>query len=142
MAFRSVPLLGLCLCLLPAALARAGEPRAARRPSTPTLERRLADLEAQISRLVEEIRSLRAELPKRQTPAEPGRVIRVFRLNHANATTLAATLQGTVQGKALRIIPDARTNSLVVQGTPDLLDTLTALVQHLDEKPGSGNPGP
>jgi type II secretion system protein D len=71
------------------------------------------------------------------TPVEPASQFRVFRLEHAPAATLVATINeffATRTGLAARarVVADARSNSLIVSASPRDLEEVDRLVKSLD----------
>lgn len=59
--------------------------------------------------------------------------IKIFRLKNAKAPQLAKTLNDLLQGMAVRITTDERTNSLLVRGSRPLLEEIQVLVRNLDD---------
>ena len=75
-----------------------------------------------------------AAQPEAKREARPDEY-RIYRLKGANAIELAQTLQKLFQGreeKALRIVADENTNSLLTAGTAEQQDTVKALIEQLD----------
>lgn len=71
------------------------------------------------------------------TPVEPASQFRVYRLQHAPATSLTATLTEffaarTGLGARARVVADNRSNSLIVYAAPRDLEEVDRLVQSLD----------
>ena len=61
--------------------------------------------------------------------------LRIFSLQYANAGMLAETLKQLFREDDLSIVPDARTNSLIVRGPSERLRVVDALALRLDELP-------
>jgi type II secretory pathway component GspD/PulD (secretin) len=59
--------------------------------------------------------------------------VKVFALSHANAADVAKTLQPILEGQRITIVADPRLNSLIAQGTDEVLETAAALIARLDE---------
>jgi hypothetical protein len=75
-----------------------------------------------------------AAQPEARREAKPDE-FRIYRLKGANAGELAQTLQKLFQGrdeKAVRIVADPNTNSLLTAGSPEQQDTVKALIEQLD----------
>lgn len=74
--------------------------------------------------------SVPSELPGRATSQ-----IKVFSLKYARAASLSGTLQQTFAGRptSLRIVPEERTNSLLVTGSEEDMEVLEGLIQRLDQ---------
>lgn len=99
------------------------------------VNRRLAELEKRVDAMLQEVRALRAESKARAAAEKPNEV-RVFALKHANASEMARTLKGLMQGpdgKGLAFSVDERTNSLLAKGTAKHLDIVQAIVTRLDQ---------
>ncbi|HEV2148326.1 MAG TPA: secretin N-terminal domain-containing protein [Longimicrobiaceae bacterium] len=76
--------------------------------------------------LADELRSRRVQLPAGYAPPAPDVQVNVDRAGGG----IAAGLSGSVQ-----IVPDARTNSLLVRANPADLRTILAAVEQLDTRP-------
>jgi hypothetical protein len=120
----------------------------AQKPSLASVERGLAEMEAKLAQMTKEVQGLRGEL-KTLTAAGATtpmiQSIKVWRLNHLNSVQLARTMETFLEGRAIRIIPDPQTNSLLVQGDEDHLNVAEALVSKLEnlaaEKPAAKQNG-
>lgn len=80
--------------------------------------------------------------PSKQESVEPDRETRVLRLKYADARTIAGELtnlglSGWTPGGSLRVIADARTNSLVLSASAATLANAEKIVQQLDIAPVS-----
>ncbi|MFM8420027.1 MAG: secretin N-terminal domain-containing protein, partial [Verrucomicrobiota bacterium] len=62
---------------------------------------------------------------------------RVFKLRAASANDLSALVEKSLgaSGRAVRVLLDARSNSLVVSGDPDALQAAAQIIQQLDARP-------
>ncbi len=62
---------------------------------------------------------------------------RVFKLRAASATDLSALVEKSLgaSGRTVRVLLDARSNSLVVSGDPDALQAAAQIIQQLDARP-------
>lgn len=139
MASRIVLCFGLFLALLGAGATRAGEPGGKTAPraalsDSAAVERRITALEARISELLKEVRSLRAELTG-SLPSDQTRDVRVFALRFADAAALATMLKGLLaDGDAdPRIFADPRTNCVVVRGSREQVESVAQLLAELDQ---------
>ena len=65
---------------------------------------------------------------------------RVFRLRSASAADLASLIEKSVnaQGQSVRVLLDARSNSLVVSGERSAIDNAAQIIQQLDTRNDSG----
>jgi len=100
------------------------------------LERRFTGLEAEIAKLTKEVQSLRNQLEAPRVQPDANDDIRLFRLNNAKAAETAMTLKELFQtknGLGPRIASHATSNTVLVQGSVDLLKTLEAVVAKLDD---------
>jgi type II secretory pathway component GspD/PulD (secretin) len=70
---------------------------------------------------------------KTAAAAPPEVKVKVFALSHANAADVAKTLQPILEGQRITIVADPRLNSLIAQGTDEVLETAAALIARLDE---------
>jgi type II secretory pathway component GspD/PulD (secretin) len=60
-------------------------------------------------------------------------VLKIMSLKHAKADALATLLTGLLRGEDYRIAVDARTNRLIVSGTPGVLERIVPLIAELDQ---------
>jgi hypothetical protein len=120
---------------------RAQEPPAGRQekpqPDTASLERRLADLQAEIVKLRKEVQSLRTERNTPPVSLQPGgkTVVDVFTLKHAKAAAVAKALHDLFpekDGLTLRIASEPNSNTLVVRGSREELDMIEAIITKLE----------
>jgi hypothetical protein len=84
-----------------------------------------------------------AAQPEARREARPDEY-RIYRLKSASAVELAQTLQKLFQGrddKAVRVVADPNTNSLLTAGTAEQQDTVKALIEQLD-MPGDARAEP
>jgi hypothetical protein len=84
-----------------------------------------------------------AAQPEAKREAKPDE-FRIYRLKGASAVELAQTLQKLFQGreeKAVRIVADPNTNSLLTAGTAEQQDTVRTLIEQLD-MPGDARAEP
>jgi|GEM_PF-4120759 len=65
--------------------------------------------------------------------AAPPVVTKVFALSHARAAEMVKTLLPILEGQRITLAADERSNSLVVHGSAEVVDTATALIARLDE---------
>jgi type II/III secretion system protein len=135
---RGVICLGLGLALTLAGLTQAQDQPAAGQPPPPraaVVERRLAGLEAQVTKLLDEVRRLRAEVKGQPSQPDERADVRVFALQYADAVGLLATLRQIFPAAVdteFRMAADARTNTLLVYGTAGQIDGIAALLERLD----------
>lgn len=114
-----------------------------------SLQRQLEVLENQMRLVAKELESLRQELkPIAARPASKDE-IKLFTLQNATADDTAKTLaqlfvsklggdfqqRGQSAEKGLRIATDARTNTIIVQGSAEELKVVEAIIMRLDEHP-------
>jgi hypothetical protein len=82
--------------------------------------------------------------PKPKEAPRQERETTVFRLRFVDARTLARTIKealgGTNPGQDLRISVDERSNSVVVNGYPDDLNSVRRLIAAMDVAPGKSEP--
>lgn len=73
--------------------------------------------------------------PTAQAAARPAadQMLKVFALANAEASELVKTLEPMLEGQKIRLTADVRTNSLVVLGTPDVIDVARNLIVRLDQ---------
>jgi type II secretory pathway component GspD/PulD (secretin) len=73
--------------------------------------------------------------PAAEAAAKPAAlpVLKVFALTNAEASSLVKTLQPMFEGQKIRLAADVRTNSLVVHGTPEVIEVAAALIERLDK---------
>jgi general secretion pathway protein D len=74
----------------------------------------------------------------RQIDQQGGQQLRLISLNHASATDVAPLIGSALSGSA-QIIPDPRTNTLVLNARANQLETITSLIAELDQPSQSGN---
>lgn len=60
--------------------------------------------------------------------------IKIFQLEEANAFEMQTLIQTLFEGRSLRVVSDARTNSVIVVASPPDVATIQALLQVLDAK--------
>ena len=60
-------------------------------------------------------------------------VLKVISLHHAQAEPLATLLSGLFRGESFRAAVDARSNKLIVSGSPSMLERIVPLVAELDQ---------
>ncbi|NMD20986.1 MAG: hypothetical protein GYA76_12125, partial [Verrucomicrobia bacterium] len=128
--------------------AGAGRPRPEDRANVSVDERTNTLLAAGAAKALERIAELVEQLD-RELPDDL-RGIRILPLTHADATTIASSLQRLLDERArprgggrrmgpssrVAVIPDARSNSLLISGGPDGFDLVQTLVAQLDQ-PGT-----
>jgi len=123
-------------------IAHAAEPAggtdtAARRGSA-SVERRVAELEAQLARLQRELKELRGA--KVAAPAKPDAPeTRVFALRYVSADAMVDSLKPLITGesaKETRIVADARTNRVIVQATTKRMEAFSKLILLIDSVVG------
>jgi type II secretory pathway component GspD/PulD (secretin) len=68
---------------------------------------------------------------KQDTPVE-STITKIIKLKHADCESLAQILQQLVSDKQLKIVPDKRTNMLLVAGTESNIQKILSLVAELD----------
>ncbi len=90
----------------------------------------------------EAIRSMKELIDKLDQPVSPDSQLRVYQLQHAGVLNAAGLLQesfGTPEGLGPRVelVPDERTNSLIVRAAPRDLAEVDLLISRLD-RPESG----
>lgn len=133
---------------LSARAAGAGRPRPEDRANLSVDERTNTLLAAGTAKALERIAELVEQLD-RELPDDL-RGIRILPLTHADATTIASSLQRLLDERArprgggrrmspssrVAVIPDARSNSLLISGGPDGFDLVQTLVAQLDQ-PGT-----
>jgi type II secretory pathway component GspD/PulD (secretin) len=127
-------ILALAVALIPT-LARADDGSKAGKPDPAALERRVADLEKQLTKLLADLQALRSEL-KQMAKADAPEEFQIFALKNADAVKLAKVLDeifNSKAGKALRIVADEQTNSILVRGPADQMETVKAVIARLDE---------
>ena len=80
-------------------------------------------------------------IAKLDTPVNPNAAFQIFHLKHAAATELANQIQQSFQNRTganqylapqVSVIPDNRTNALIVQGSPRDLVEAAAMIQQMD----------
>ena len=80
-------------------------------------------------------------ITKLDTPVNPNAAFQIFHLKHAAAMELAAQIQQSFQNRTganqylaaqISIVPDNRTNALIVQGSPRDLAEAAAMIQQMD----------
>jgi type II secretory pathway component GspD/PulD (secretin) len=73
--------------------------------------------------------------PTAQAAAQPAAVpvLKVFALSKAQASELVKTLQPMFEGQKIRLAADVRSNSLIVHGTPEVIEVAAALIERLDQ---------
>ena len=71
--------------------------------------------------------------------SQSGVEVKIFSFANANAAEAAEVARQLIPEDRAQIATDARTNSVVVQGRAEDLDTLTAIFLRLDEKAGGGS---
>jgi type II secretory pathway component GspD/PulD (secretin) len=74
-----------------------------------------------------------AEAERAAAAARPTAMLKVLALSHARAAEMVKTLRPILEGQRITIVADERSNSLIVHGAPEVLETATALVARLDE---------
>jgi hypothetical protein len=154
---RSIILAGGLVCLLIAGLVPTlGQPgsksQAAQKQEITRLEQRVADLQDQLAKLHKEVEDLRvAGRPPGAAPGGPAGAVAppvklefaIYALKRANAAEMAKVLQQFFQGpdgNEMRIVPDRRTNTVLVRGSRQQLEMVEAIVARLDEMEGDDAP--
>lgn len=116
----------------------AGGPDTVVRRENATVERRVAELEAQLERLQRELKELRAA--KEATPAKSdAREMRVFALRYVSADAMVDSLKPLITGesaKEIRIVADTRTNRVIVQATTKRMEAFSKLILLIDSVVG------
>jgi general secretion pathway protein D len=83
------------------------------------------------------VRSVKELIAKLDQPTSPKDQLKVFQLQHANATTLSTSVtqffanRGGL-GAELQVTPDIRTNSLIVHAAPRDLEEVELLIRRID----------
>ena len=85
----------------------------------------------------EAVKAVKELIRKLDQPVQPTTQFRVFRLQHAPATTVQTTVQQFFTGRTglgprVQVTADARTNSLVVEAAPRDMSEVETLVKQLD----------
>jgi hypothetical protein len=77
-------------------------------------------------------------------PSERGATgeLKVFQLVYADPESLAATISRMLETPQAKIAPDKRTGSLIVEGSPETLAVVGALVRELDREVRQAEGGP
>jgi type II secretory pathway component GspD/PulD (secretin) len=85
--------------------------------------------------VLEIIRALIAQLDASPTDggAAAAPVTKIVALSHAKAVELVETLQAVLQGQRVKLTADPRTNTVILQGSPEVLDPAISLISRLDE---------
>lgn len=98
---------------------------------------RIAELQKQLAQVKKEIEKLHKK--KAEAPAAEKATIIVMTLKNASAQDVVRVVREVVpvKGKSLRITHDPRTNSVIVAGDRDTLDTVEAVVTRLEETPAA-----
>ena len=94
------------------------------------LARRIAALEDQVVELRRELAALKAGGTK-PVPAADG-VTQLFRLQHASSDKVAELIGKLHPNLGARVVSDARTNSLLISGSPGVMEELRQLIMELD----------
>jgi RNA polymerase sigma factor (sigma-70 family) len=101
-----------------------------------TLQARLAELEAQVNSLTKELAELRKALKPLAAPPAGKRKIHVFPLRKLQAEEVATTLRElfaqSIGAKALNIATNASTNTILIQGGPEDVEEIQAVVTRLE----------
>ena len=121
-----------CLVLLTPARSQPGTGRHPGAKTDP--EKRLDALEKQLAAIAKEIDELRKELKLKKSATGENPDFHIFRLKHAVAADVVQTLQ-TIFGdthKAVRLVADPVTNSVLVLGTPEDTIKLQSIIDKLD----------
>lgn len=139
---------GLVLALPTLGLTRAAAQD--RKPAAPkgTEQRqkaleRLAALETQLGRLLDEVKALRRELQGKDMPAPNTGELKVFQLRHADAGSAARILRDLLgtNTPALRIVSEPQTNSVLVVARPATLEVIDAVLARIDVPTGGKRDG-
>jgi RNA polymerase sigma factor (sigma-70 family) len=120
----------------------AGQPKAD--VSATTLQGRLADLEAQVKALTQQLAELRKALKPLAPPPAGKRKIHVFPLRNLPAEEVAKTLKElfatSISEKVLNIATNASTNTVLVQGGPNDVEEIEAVLTRLEGAPQGRRP--
>lgn len=141
MSSRQLPMVAALLCcvflLAPLAARQPGPglrpgPNPMPMPGLTDEERRLANLEKQLDALQKSLDELRKEL-KAKPPADKSD-LHIFTLKHVEATDVAKSLQAVFgdANKAIRIVADPQTNSVLVSAPDRDLENIKNLIAQLD----------
>ena len=65
--------------------------------------------------------------------AAPETVTKIVTLSHATAVVMAKTIQSIMKGQRISLVADERTNSVIMHGSPEVLESAIALISRLDE---------
>jgi hypothetical protein len=128
----------LAVLLLTSSLAGQdrGGPAPKRRPDAAGVDRRLADMEAQLGKLLKEVQTLRNDLKAAPARAEKRMELNIFKLKNAHAEEMVRVLRELLTDGAdnVRIIADVRTNSVLIRGPQEFMETAQAVLSRLDEE--------
>ena len=67
------------------------------------------------------------------SPRAEAAVLKIIALKNAQADAIAALLSALHRGEDYRLAVDARTNRLIVSGSPALLERIVPLIAELDQ---------
>ena len=78
---------------------------------------------------------------RREAEPDPDVHLKVYTLQYANSGAMLGILRTLFDHSQIRMAADKRTNSLIVQGPPDTLNVMSALVAKLDEPTSRSSAG-